>query len=76
MHKLIDKLKLHGQKNPKKGDKNHRRLALIMGCGIGNLRPLSNPYFHPKSLSSSSIMGEKKLSFYEKEYIRFMWVIA
>jgi hypothetical protein len=47
-----------------------------MGCGIGNLRPLSKPYFHPKSLSSSSIMGAKKLSFYEKEYIRFMWVIA
>jgi hypothetical protein len=40
-----------------------------MGCSIGNLKPLSKPYFHPKSLSSSSIMGAKKLSFYEKEYI-------
>jgi len=64
------------QKNPKKRDKNQRRLALIMGCDIGSLRPLSKPYFHPKSLSSSSIMVEKKLSFYEKECIRFVLVIA
>ncbi len=63
-------------KKSKKGDRNQRRLELIMGCSIGNLRPLSKTYFHPKSLSSSSIMGEKNLSFYEKEYIRFMWVIA
>jgi len=76
MHKLLYKIQLHGQKNPKKRDKNQRRLALIMGCDIGSLRPLSKPYFHPKSLSSSSIMGEKKLSFYEKECIRFMSVIA
>jgi hypothetical protein len=77
MHKFLYKIQLHGQKNQKKGHKNQRRLALIMGCGTGNLRPLSKPYFHPKSLSSSSsTMMEKKLSFYEKEYIRFMWVIA
>jgi hypothetical protein len=47
-----------------------------MGWSIGNLKPLSKPYFHPKSLSSSSIMGGKKLSFYQKEYIMFMSVIA
>jgi hypothetical protein len=76
MHKLLYKIQFHGQKKPKKGDKNCKRFVLIMGCSIGNLEPLSKPYFHPKSLSSSSIMGGKKLSFYEKEYIRFMWVIA
>jgi hypothetical protein len=43
-----------------------------MGWSIGNLKPLSKPYFHPKSLSSSSIMGGKQLSFYEKEYIKFI----
>jgi hypothetical protein len=59
MHKLLYKIQLHGRKNPKKGDKNQRRLALIMGCGIGNLRPLSKPCFRPKSLSSSYIMGGK-----------------
>lgn len=30
----------------KKGIENGRKLALIVGCGIGNVKP----YFNPKSL--------------------------
>jgi len=27
----------------KRGGKNGEKLALIVGCGIGNVKPLSNP---------------------------------
>jgi hypothetical protein len=39
-------------------------------------KTLIKTMFSSKSLSSSYIMGGKKNSFYEKEYIRFMQVIA
>jgi hypothetical protein len=38
------------KKYRKKEEKNGRMLALIVGCGIGNVKPLSKPYFNPKSL--------------------------
>ncbi len=49
------------KKNPKKGDKNRRRLALIMGCGIGNLRPLSKPCFRQNHYHHHILWVEKKI---------------
>jgi hypothetical protein len=56
---------------------------LIVGCGIGNVKPLSKPYFNPKSLWlkrpwNSSIyhhhvlQKEKDVILIIKKYIRPM----
>jgi hypothetical protein len=38
------------KKSRKKNKKNGRKLAWIVGWDIGNVKPLSKPYFNPKSL--------------------------